>query len=160
MGEFVDQLREIFPEATSVSRTNISELGDEIGAYALVIKLAEPVKFSRKALGAAELQGDLIYAGSANGPGGIKARLARHFKSEKVIRWHVDELTTRAAGLSALVLPGGKECDIVKRLLESGQFQSAMPGFGSSDCSSCAAHLLEPSIIQAASPMPKSESLR
>jgi Uri superfamily endonuclease len=142
MGGVVDQLCQIFPEAIPVDAANIFELGGETGAYALVIKLAEPVKFSRKALGAAELQGDLIYAGSANGPGGIKARLARHLKSEKTIRWHVDELTTRAAAVSALAIMGGKECEIVRQLLESGTFKPAMPGFGSSDCSNCAAHLL------------------
>ena len=143
MGEAVDQLREIFPEATLVSAADFSELGDETGAYALMIELADPVRFSRKAMGSAVLQGSLIYAGSANGPGGMKARLNRHFRKEKSIRWHVDELTTRAARISALALSGGCECEIVRRLIASGKFAPAMQGFGSSDCSACPAHLLK-----------------
>lgn len=144
MGGVVDQLREIFPDATFASAANISELGDEAGAYALLIEMAEPVVFSRKALGAAKLQGPLVYAGSSTGPGGIGARLSRHFRKDKPIRWHVDELTTRAAHIEALAIPGGSECEIVSQLLGTGKFRPALSGFGSSDCSVCPAHLLQP----------------
>lgn len=115
------------------------------GAYALLIRLDTPLRFFRPALGQAELHGTLIYLGSARGPGGMQARLARHFRRGKAVRWHVDELTNAAADLSALIVAGGAECDLVSLLMQSGQFVPALPGFGSSDCRHCVAHLLKPS---------------
>lgn len=114
------------------------------GAYALAIRLDAPLSFARRALGQATLSGWVIYAGSARGPGGLRARLGRHFRPDKPVRWHVDELTNAAAALSALALPGGAECAIVQSLIESGRFVPALAGFGSSDCRTCPAHLLRP----------------
>lgn len=111
------------------------------GAYAVVIGLERPVAFARGGL-AGELQGWLVYAGSANGPGGIGARVARHLRRGKAVRWHVDTLTEAADWLGAVALPGGNECAVVAALLESGSFATALAGFGSSDCRVCSGHLL------------------
>ena len=114
------------------------------GAYVLLIELAGPLRVERPALGCAVLDGPLVYVGSARGGGGIGARLARHFRGGKPVRWHVDELTNRDDALAALAVPGGSECSLAARLLESGRFVPAMRGFGSSDCRICAAPLLNP----------------
>ena len=113
------------------------------GAYLLVLHLAVPVRFSRHGR-TAPLSGWLVYAGSARGSGGIRARLGRHFRRNKPVHWHVDELTNAADRMMALALPHGSECDTVDHLLRTGRFEPAFPGFGSSDCRRCPAHLLKP----------------
>jgi len=115
------------------------------GAYAVVIGLARPVAFARGGV-AGELQGWLVYAGSAYGPGGIGARVGRHLRRDKAAKWHVDALTGAADWLGAVAVPGGRECDVVAALLArsfpGGGFETALAGFGSSDCRVCAGHLL------------------
>ncbi|WP_428027850.1 GIY-YIG nuclease family protein [Altererythrobacter sp.] len=142
MADLLAQVEACLPGGVPVEPERSGECTDGKGAYALLIQLARTVRFERAALGVAMLSGWLVYAGSANGPGGLRARLARHFRKGKAIRWHVDELTTRAADIMALAIPGGSECAIVDALLASGRFEVAMPGIGSSDCKNCEAHLL------------------
>ena len=81
------------------------------------------------------------YAGSAHGPGGLRARLARHLAKEKSIRWHVDQLTIRASSLHVWAWLDGSECDLAQHLQAQEAFSIPMPGFGSSDCSQCESHL-------------------
>ncbi|MBU6268899.1 MAG: DUF123 domain-containing protein [Sphingomonadales bacterium] len=88
------------------------------------------------------LDGWLVYAGSAYGPGGIGARVARHLRWGKAVKWHVDALTGAADWLGAVAVPGGRECDVVATLLANDGFETALAGFGSSDCRVCAGHLL------------------
>lgn len=84
-----------------------------------------------------------VYAGSACGPGGIRARLARHFRPDKRAHWHIDQLTgSTRVRVWASVLPDLHECDLVANLEATGNFHAACAGFGSSDCRQCAAHLL------------------
>ena len=82
-------------------------------------------------------KGYYAYVGSAMR--GIKARLRRHFASEKNYHWHIDYLLERANAIDALVIPGvlKYEC-IFARALDS-RFVS-FHGFGSSDCR-CSSHL-------------------
>ncbi|TIX51357.1 GIY-YIG nuclease family protein [Alteraurantiacibacter aquimixticola] len=85
--------------------------------------------------------GRYAYCGSANGPGGIAARVGRHMRHDKSAHWHVDQLTVAASDITALAFPGGSECALVERLLAAGA-HLPLPGFGSSDCRRCEAHLL------------------
>ncbi len=140
--EFLAKVHAAIPEAVPFSPGKEGARGK--GGYILLITLAAPVPFERKALGAHSLTGRLLYVGSARGGGGIAARVGRHMQRGKGVRWHVDELTNAAQFASALVLPGGDECSIVARLLACGAFEAAVRGFGSSDCSLCPAHLLRP----------------
>lgn len=113
------------------------------GAYALVLELLRPlsVRLGRRAPGALD-PGWYLYAGSARGPGGIRARVGRHLRADKSLRWHVDRLTN-TAGVSAVVaVPGGGECAIVGAVRALAGTEIPVPGFGSSDCRSCPAHLL------------------
>ncbi len=129
--------------ARSVSSNELAILGADKGAYVLVIKLAHDVpvslpKRSPTMIGA----GTYYYVGSANGPGGMAARLKRHMKQDKKVHWHVDQLTTKAASVAALAVAGGNECQLGALLTESGRYRPAIKGFGSSDCSICDSHLL------------------
>lgn len=143
MGRALAELQALFPDGQPVSQHNAAQMPAGKGAYALLIELAKPVAFERAALGSATLSGPLVYAGSANGPGGLRARLGRHLRGQKPVRWHVDELTNAAQSLSAIAIEGGNECAIVARLLKTGRYAAAMRGFGSSDCQRCEAHLLK-----------------
>ena len=110
------------------------------GAYVLLIHLADslPVKLA----GRTEVTlppGCYLYCGSARGPGGIKARVGRHMQKDKAIRWHVDRLTTKGTVVGAWVFPSGDECELVAML---AGLPVPIPGFGSSDCETCASHLL------------------
>mgnify|MGYP001244138432 CR=1 FL=1 len=114
------------------------------GAYVLLLHLAVPLAFSRRGMASAPLSGWYLYVGSAHGGGGIGARLRHHFRTDKRIHWHIDELTLAANRMTALAIPDGAECDIVARLGQSKAFVPALKGFGSSDCTRCTAHLLQP----------------
>ena len=122
-------------------------LPSEGGVYALLIELTESVRV-RLGRRAAELPPGLyVYIGSARGPGGLRARVRRHARREKRVRWHVDQLTTAASSVLAVVyaLSDARECVLTPHLERLG-FKHPVLGFGSSDCSSgCASHLLRAS---------------
>jgi Uri superfamily endonuclease len=132
--------------------TFIKEINDETlrqlpkvaGAYVLVIELAADLNLQNKRFAGATLaKGTYLYCGSANGPGGIAARVKRHCKADKKPHWHVDELTSNGAGkvVSVLVVPGGDEC-VLRAALQQPNAKVPIAGFGSSDCVSCVSHLI------------------
>lgn len=119
-----------------------AKLPREGGAYALLIRLDEPLQLDiPKFKGADLMPGSYVYCGSAYGPGGIRARVSRHLRTCKPMRWHVDRLTANGRVLQAGVVASGQECELVAEILSRGGI-IALPGFGSSDCTSCAAHLV------------------
>jgi len=126
-----------------IDAESLSSVPDAKGAYALILCLATDLDWQRIHSQHCFGAGYYIYAGSANGPGGLRARLRRHFRREKQAHWHVDELTMAAAHIMAVAVPGGTECDIVARLQAAPYFSHALAGFGSSDCTTCCSHLLE-----------------
>ncbi|MDH3701228.1 MAG: GIY-YIG nuclease family protein [Alphaproteobacteria bacterium] len=110
------------------------------GAYALSIELVQPVRLARfpdTALSA----GTYVYCGSAYGPGGLRARVARHLRHEKPMRWHVDYLTRSGSVRAVLALPEGSECALLSSILTHPGATVPIRGFGSSDCRRCPAHL-------------------
>ena len=120
------------------------------GAYVLVLRLAEVQTLDLPRLGNPVLPaGRYAYCGSARGPGGLAARVGRHLRREKAVRWHIDRLTAIAAIERVLWQVGGEECDLVSRLTGAGA-SAPIPGFGSSDCRACPAHLLRVSQTQMA----------
>ena len=121
----------------------VDRLGAERGAYLLLISLPRPVRLSFQSIKPRVLlSGEYIYAGSAWGPGGIRARVKRHMKRGKRRHWHVDDLTEAANAILPFAVPGGYECDLVRSLLAQDQFSVSVRGFGSSDCNRCDSHLL------------------
>ena len=110
------------------------------GAYILQVDLAEAVWVTIAGQPPIELPvGCYLYCGSANGPGGLKSRLARHMRHGKPVRWHIDQLTERGAVIGSWILRNGRECDLVAML---APLPMPIPGFGSSDCVRCRSHLL------------------
>ena len=121
--------------------------GAEPGAYLLAIDLKRKLtlKFaSFSALPSAPvlMPGRYVYCGSAYGPGGLAARIARHLKRGKTVRWLVDSLTLAGRIVQTAALAGGSECALFAALHKLPGVLVPVPGFGSSDCRDCAAHLL------------------
>ncbi len=112
------------------------------GAYALILCLDCNCEVIRRGMTEIFSAGWYVYAGSAYGPGGIRARLSRHLERKKTVRWHVDQLSVAAGDSAGLPIPGGNECAIVEKLSGTGCFEVPSPGFGSSDCRACVSHLL------------------
>lgn len=132
----------LLPAGVAVDEGGEAAIAPLPGAYALCLHLAQPLDFVRPGLSGVLPIGWYVYAGSARGAGGMRARLGRHLRRDKPVHWHVDEVTRVAAARAALAIAGGDECAIVTALLASGQFAPALAGFGSSDCRHCPAHLL------------------
>ncbi len=86
--------------------------------------------------------GRYAYVGSAKGAGGIRARVRRHLRVDKKLRWHVDHLTAVARVVEIAAHPGADECDIVDALVARRRARMPVAGFGSSDCRRCASHLV------------------
>lgn len=108
------------------------------GAYALWLRLPGPLAVKAGGSGALLPAGDYFYCGSANGPGGLRTRLARHWRREKRAHWHVDQITLAGEMLGAFVVEGASECALNAAL---GALPIPLPGFGSSDCPRCVSHL-------------------
>jgi sugar fermentation stimulation protein A len=109
------------------------------GVYIAVFRLARPREISVGRLGrCAFAAGVYLYVGSAQR--NLSARLARHARKDKPLRWHIDYLSVEAEMLGAMIAPGPKtrECELAGHLSEL--FTVAIPGFGSSDCY-CPGHL-------------------
>ena len=117
---------------------------DSPGTYILVLRLSRPADITVGQLGRFEFPaGWYAYAGSAQGPGGLGARLSRHLRSQKVLHWHIDHLRTAAEPVAIWHVHGAakRECawaDSLSRLLGASL---PVPRFGSSDCR-CPTHLV------------------
>jgi Uri superfamily endonuclease len=113
------------------------------GAYVLTIELTAPLTLSLAGRPATLLPpGRYAYCGSAYGPGGLAARLGRHRRRDKTPRWHVDRLTAAGRIIDTYSEPDGDECALLARLLALPGVRVPIPGFGSSDCRRCPAHLV------------------
>ena len=118
------------------------DLPADKGAYLLLIELAAPLEVPLPGRPAATLPpGRYVYAGSAYGPGGLRARIGRHLRRDKPRRWHVDRLTAAGVVVAVVAAPGGSECALLERVLAAEGSALPLPGFGSSDCRRCPAHL-------------------
>jgi Uri superfamily endonuclease len=116
----------------------VADIPDLAGAYMLVIGLAEPIRVTIRGHTWRLESGRYLYCGSAYGPGGLRARVGRHMRCGKPVRWHVDQLTERGRVCGALIFPGRHECALAARL---SHLPVPIPGFGSSDCRGCTSHL-------------------
>lgn len=108
------------------------------GAYALLLRLDAPLAVRAGRRAAVLAPGRYVYCGSARGPGGLRARLARHMRREKRAHWHIDQLTAAGVVEGAWIEPGGAECALNARF---GGLPIPLAGFGSSDCPRCRSHL-------------------
>ncbi|MCP5230945.1 MAG: GIY-YIG nuclease family protein [Zoogloeaceae bacterium] len=106
--------------------------------YQLHLRINRPLKVVVGRLGEVDLPaGDYLYTGSAKKH--MDARIARHLRRDKPLRWHIDYLTSHpdveVVGVKRSVIP---EC----ALNQAVAGEVVVPGFGSSDCRHhCGAHL-------------------
>ena len=109
------------------------------GVYIAVFSLPERKTIQIGRLGRFLFRrGTYFYAGSAQR--NLSARLERHGKKKKPLRWHIDYLSIKAEMLGAITFTGPRqrECVLAKEL--SDIFELAIPRFGVSDCR-CGGHL-------------------
>lgn len=109
------------------------------GAYILLLEMETDAEIAVGGLGPILFRRGLYaYIGSARG--GLEARVARHFRKDKRVRWHIDYLTLAASAIHVILIPAkdSPECFLGRRLQELGY--EMVKGFGAGDCS-CPSHL-------------------
>lgn len=113
-----------------------------LGSYLLLLKFTEVVNVEVGKLGELSVKpGFYIYSGSAFGPGGLNARIGRHLRRLKKLRWHIDYLRQEVDNVAAYFLANARsECTFANELIIAGG-EVPMKGFGSSDCR-CISHLV------------------
>ena len=114
------------------------------GTYLLLAQLGRGVEIQVGKLGTFSLDGGwYAYAGSALGPGGLPARVARHARADKRLHWHIDYLLQYAAleTIWQTSYPQRLECAWAAAVLDLSGAQIAVRGFGASDCR-CTSHLI------------------
>ena len=114
------------------------------GTYALILASTDSRCLSIGQLGSLALRrGWYVYVGSAFGPGGVRARLAHHWKLAARPHWHVDHLRLHAALKRVWYThdPGRREHEWANVLLQLPGAEVPLSGFGSSDCR-CPSHLV------------------
>jgi len=119
------------------------ELRPVAGTYILWLRLDRARRIRVGSLGAINFaSGHYAYVGSALGPGGIRARLGRHFRRHRKTRWHIDYLSRVSQIRGAWVSYGSERLEHRWAGVLQGLPGGWMPvaHFGSSDCR-CKAHL-------------------
>jgi Uri superfamily endonuclease len=114
------------------------------GLYQLWIELLQPLRRRIGRLGRFQFApGHYVYTGSAKR--NLPARIARHRRHTKTLRWHIDYLlASQHAQIRQIRTrpwqPGG-ECRWHGQTARRHHAAAPVPRFGSSDCR-CPAHLL------------------
>lgn len=117
---------------------------DAPGTYALLLRADEASEIEVGALGKMEVRpGAYVYVGSAFGPGGLQARVARHARGDGALHWHVDYLraVTTLEAVWYTHDPERRECTWAEVLRARPGATVPLDGFGASDCD-CPAHLV------------------
>ncbi|MGD1994854.1 MAG: GIY-YIG nuclease family protein [Anaerolineae bacterium] len=119
-------------------------IGDVLGTYALWLGLECDREIRVGRLGCFQFPaGTYGYVGSALGPGGIGARVARHLRRRGSLHWHVDYLRSEARPIGFWWAAGDKrrECAWAAALAQLRGASLPVAGFGASDCR-CSTHLI------------------
>ncbi len=124
-----------------VLRLDPACLAEDAGIYGLVLRVSRPRRVVAGKLGHRRLAaGWYVYVGSAKR--NLAARLTRHLRHEKRMRWHIDYLRAAARVEEIWIWPWteGRECRTSARIQALSGAGMPWRGFGSSDCG-CASHL-------------------
>ncbi len=107
-------------------------------SYQLFIHLAQPLRVRIGQLGEFDFPaGDYVYTGSARR--NFEARIARHLRRDKRLRWHIDYLLA-APGVTVSEVRRSAVAECVLNQATVGDV--IVPGFGASDCRvGCGSHL-------------------
>lgn len=111
------------------------------GAYVLLIRLDGRAEIGVGRLGQFTFEaGIYAYVGSAMN--GLDARVARHKRHEKKLRWHIDYLLQHAKVVDVIEFESAerRECRINDRIRRGWRSAYPVAGFGASDCR-CVSHL-------------------
>ncbi len=121
----------------------VAELPRRPGTYVLVLRRVEPARLDVGRLGRYDLPaGRYAYVGSARGPGGLAARVARHLRGGAARRWHIDHLRAGAEVTGVLLgIDVAAEHRWAGLLAAAPGARTPVPRFGASDCR-CATHLV------------------
>ncbi len=112
------------------------------GTYALVLRLDSETCVEVGRFGEHTFPpGYYAYIGSARS--GLRQRLARHLKTGKKLRWHVDYLREHADAVEVwyVVSEQVSECELSEAVSAMPGASQPVKGFGSSDCR-CRSHLV------------------
>ena len=107
-------------------------------SYQLYVAVRRPVRVAVGRLGEFIFPaGHYVYSGSARR--NFEARIARHLRAEKTLRWHIDYLlAAHGVSVKAVKRSVRGEC----ALNRSAGGAVVVAGFGASDCSEgCGSHL-------------------
>jgi sugar fermentation stimulation protein A len=100
------------------------------GIYALLIR-CPPCKINVGALGEIQIPaGFCVYIGSAQK--NMEARISRHLRKNKTLRWHIDFLLTRASVVGHVEIQAPKSCEESIALALQRDY-GYIKGFGASD---------------------------
>lgn len=113
------------------------------GTYVLLMRVLKRKEIAVGRLGVFPFHsGYYLYVGSAFGPGGLNARIARHLRRDKKHHWHIDCLTSKETIVDIWFSKQGDkhECEWATIFKKTPGLYLPVPGFGSSDCS-CPSHL-------------------
>ncbi|MBM4083927.1 MAG: GIY-YIG nuclease family protein [Planctomycetes bacterium] len=119
---------------------------NDAGAYQLVIEVRRTACVRIGRLGRFRFEpGRYVYCGSARR--NLSARLARHRRKRKPLRWHIDYLrahpSVRVLGTKTFALGTATECSLARKALARPGARIPAPGFGASDCrEGCPSHLV------------------
>jgi Uri superfamily endonuclease len=118
--------------------------GLEKGTYVLILRLDAPCTLFIGGLGDQTLPtGWYAYVGSAQGPGGLAARLRHHLIGTARPHWHIDYLRRSAVPAAIWAFEGAArlEHEWARGLLSVPGARPAVARFGASDCR-CQTHLV------------------
>jgi len=122
---------------------NAAEISRESGTYIVILRSDARRTIRVGARGPVKLQhGWYLYAGSALGPGGLRARLGRHLSGTGHTRWHIDYVRRATDPCAAWLCVGTKRAEHgwATALACMPDMEPVAPGLGASDCK-CATHL-------------------
>ena len=111
------------------------------GVYHLVLRLPRETRIRVGRLGLQTFgAGYYVYTGSAMN--GLEARVARHQRRRKRLRWHIDYLLQKAEMAAVELMPTRRRLECARNRVILSLPGACIPvaGFGSSDCR-CRSHL-------------------
>lgn len=115
------------------------------GCYRLKITIKKDISLKIGALGVCHFKrGKYVYTGSAMR--NLNKRIERHQSKDKKLHWHIDYLLANSnveiSGVAVYPSATKEECKYNQLLIGKGA-ETAIVGFGSSDCKICPSHLLK-----------------
>ena len=122
----------------------MTELDNRPGTYALILANDSVQVVTVGQLGPLILRpGWYVYVGSAQGPGGLAARVGRHIQIDKKRRRHIDYVRPHAELREVWFTYGTEqiECQWAQTFAAMPKAELPSPRFGASDCR-CPSHLI------------------